>query len=76
MAGAAWLNDDLPFPDGPIDVTHRHSSLSLRLRWEYLAGAEADARALLGRPLTHEELVRTLARYPGDIGSPARPMPG
>jgi len=43
MAGPAWLNDDLPFPDGPMGVTHRLSSLNLRYRWEYLAAAEADA---------------------------------
>ena len=74
MDGAAWLNDDLPLPDGPMCVTHRLSSLNLRFRWEYLAAAEAEARARLGRPLTHEELVRVLARYPGDIGSSARPL--
>ena len=76
MTGPAWLNDDLPFPDGPMGVTHRLSSLNLRFRWEYLAAVEADARARLGRPLTQEELVRVLARYPGDIGSAARPLTG
>lgn len=32
MNGAAWLNDDLPLPDGPMGVTHRLSPLNLRFR--------------------------------------------
>jgi len=38
---------------------------------QFLAGAERESRRRLGRPLTAEELVRVLRRYPGDIVIPA-----
>ena len=33
---------------------------------EFIAGAEEEHRRLTGRPMTAEELARTLRRYPGD----------
>ena len=41
-------------------------SLSARLRAEFLAGAEERSLRELGRRLTPAELVRVMARYPGD----------
>jgi hypothetical protein len=41
--------------------------LRQRFRTEFIAGAEEDSRRRLGRPLTHDELVRVLRRYPGAL---------
>jgi hypothetical protein len=43
------------------------TSLNLRLRAAFIAGAEEDSRRRLGRGLTREELERVLRRYPGDV---------
>jgi hypothetical protein len=74
MTGTTWLNDDLPLPDGGMDVTHPLSPLNIRLRWEFLTAAEAESRRRRGRPLTNDELLRVLVRYPGNIGTPGRPL--
>jgi hypothetical protein len=41
--------------------------MNLRLRGEFIAGAEEGHRRLTGRPMTAEELERVLRRYPGDV---------
>jgi hypothetical protein len=40
--------------------------MNLRLRAEFMAGAEEEWRKRTGRPMTVEELERVLRRYPGD----------
>jgi hypothetical protein len=45
----------------------RHHHLRIRLRIEWLAGAEEEHRRRTGRPMTAEELERVLRQYPGDV---------
>jgi hypothetical protein len=45
----------------------RRERLRVRLRIEWLAGAEEEHRRRTGRPMTSEELEQVLRRYPGDI---------
>jgi hypothetical protein len=49
----------------PVDARRRQ--LRERLRAEWIAGAEAEWRRRLGRPMTAAELERVLKRYPGDL---------
>lgn len=44
----------------------RWRRLNLRLRAEFIAGAEAEWCKRTGRPMTAEYLERVLRRYPGD----------
>jgi hypothetical protein len=41
--------------------------MNLRLRAEFIAGAEEEWRKRNGRPMTAGELERVLRQYPGDI---------
>jgi hypothetical protein len=43
----------------------RGRRLEERLRSEFVAGAEAEWRRRVGRPLTRMELLRVLRHYPG-----------
>jgi hypothetical protein len=43
-----------------------HERLRIRLRIEWLAGAEEEHRRRTGRPMTADELERVLSHYPGD----------
>lgn len=45
----------------------RHHDLRIRLRIEWLAGAEQEHRRRTGRPMTAEELEALLRQYPGDV---------
>ena len=54
-------------PERPIDPADWQRQMNLRLRVEFIAGAEEDSRQRLGRGLTKEELERVLRRYPGDV---------
>jgi hypothetical protein len=54
-------------PERPIDAADWQRQMNLRLRAEFIAGAEEDWRQRTGRPMTVEELKRVLRRYPGDI---------
>ena len=54
-------------PERPIDPADWQRRMNLRLRAEFIAGAEEDSRRRLGRGLTKEELERVLPRYPGDV---------
>lgn len=54
-------------PERPIDPADWPRQMNLRLRLEFIAGAEEDSRRRLGRGLTNEELERALRRYPGDV---------
>ena len=36
-------------------------------RAEFMARAEAESMRSLGRPLTRDEMMRVLRRYPGDL---------
>jgi hypothetical protein len=54
-------------PEHLIDPADWQRRMNLRLRGEYLAGAEEEWRRRTGRPMTAEELARVLRQYPGDI---------
>jgi hypothetical protein len=54
-------------PERPIDAADWQRQMNLRLRAEFIAGAEEDWRQRTGRPMKVEELERVLRRYPGDI---------
>jgi hypothetical protein len=54
-------------PERPIDPADWQRRMNLRLRAEFIAGAEEEWRKRTGRPMTAEELERELRRYPGDI---------
>jgi hypothetical protein len=41
--------------------------LNVRLRMEWIAGAEGEWRRRTGRPMTAEELRRVVQQYPGDV---------
>ena len=56
-------------PERPIDPADWQRQMNLRLRAEFIAGAEEDSRKRLGRGLTAEELERVLRWYPGDVSS-------
>jgi hypothetical protein len=49
-------------PERPIDAADWQRHMNLRLRAEFIAGAEEDSRRRLGRGLTKEELERVLPR--------------
>jgi hypothetical protein len=49
-------------------MDERRKQLNMRLRAEFVAGAEEESRRALGRGLTGDELERVLRRYPGDVG--------
>ena len=49
------------------EIDYETPALNLRLRSEFIAGAEEDSQRRLGRGLTEEELQRVLRRYPGDV---------
>ena len=49
----------------------RRRRLDERARAEFFAGAEEGWRKRTGRPMTAEELVPVLRRYPGDLKAPA-----
>jgi hypothetical protein len=53
-------------PECPIDPADWQRKMNLRLRAEFIAGAEEDSHRRLGRGLTKEELEGVLRRYPGD----------
>jgi hypothetical protein len=53
-------------PERPIDPADWQRKMNLRLRAEYIAGAEEGSRKRYGRPMTAAELERVLRRYPGD----------
>jgi len=50
----------------PIDAGDWPRHMTLRLRAEFIAGAEEEWRNRTGRPMSAEELGRVLRRYPGD----------
>jgi hypothetical protein len=54
-------------PERPIDAADWQRRMNLRLRAEFIAGAEDEWRRRTGRPMTNEELERVLRRYPGDV---------
>jgi hypothetical protein len=54
-------------PERPIDPADWQRRLNLRLRAEFIAGAEEEWRKRTERPMTAEELERVLRRYPGDM---------
>ena len=54
-------------PERPIDPADWQRQMNLRLRAEFIAGAEEESRRRLGRGLTAAELARVLRRYPGDV---------
>jgi len=47
-------------------ITPRRKRLQVRLRMQYLAGAEEEHRLRTGHQMTVEELEQVLLRYPGD----------
>jgi hypothetical protein len=54
-------------PERPIDPADWQRRMNLRLRAEFIAGAEEEWRKRTGREMTAEELERVLRRYPGDV---------
>jgi hypothetical protein len=54
-------------PERPIDRADWQRQMNLRLRAEFITGAEEEWRRRTGRPMTAEELARVLRRYPGDV---------
>lgn len=48
------------------DREHRRR-LNVRLRMEWIAGAEEEWRRRTGRSMTAEELERVVRQYPGDV---------
>jgi hypothetical protein len=54
-------------PERPIDPADWQRKMNLRLRAEFIAGAEEEWQRRHGRPMTKEELERVLRRYPGDV---------
>lgn len=54
-------------PERPIEPADWQRRMNIRLRAEFIAGAEEESRKRLGRGLTNEELERELRRYPGDV---------
>jgi hypothetical protein len=56
-------------PPRRLDPADWRRHVNERLRLEFIAGAEAQSRNLLGRGLTAEELALLLRNYPGDISA-------
>jgi hypothetical protein len=54
-------------PERPIDPADWQRHMNLRLRAEFIVGAEEEWRKRNGRPMTAQELERVLRRYPGDV---------
>ena len=54
-------------PERPIDPADWQRKMNLRLRAEFMTGAEEEWHRRNGRPMTAEELERVLRRYPGDV---------
>jgi hypothetical protein len=54
-------------PERPINPADWQRKINLRLRAEFIAGAEEEWAKGNGRPMTAEELERVLRRYPGDV---------
>jgi hypothetical protein len=54
-------------PERPIDAADWQRQMNLRLRAEFITGAEEEWRKRIGRPMTASKLERVLRRYPGDI---------
>jgi hypothetical protein len=54
-------------PERPIDPADWQRRMNVRLRAEFIAGAEEEWRKRNGRPMTAEELERVLRRYPADV---------
>ena len=54
-------------PERPIDPADWQRRVNLRLRAEFIAGAEEEWRRRTGRAMTAEELERVLPPYPGDV---------
>jgi hypothetical protein len=54
-------------PERPIDPADWQRKMNLRLRIEFIAGAEEENRRRTGQPMTAEALERVLRRYPGDL---------
>ena len=54
-------------PARPVDEPDWQHHLDLRLRGEFIAGAEEEWRKRTGRRMTAEVLERVLRRYPGDL---------
>ena len=54
-------------PVRPIDRADWQPRMNVRLRMEFIAGAEEERRKRTGRPMTAAEPVRVLRRYPGDV---------
>ena len=52
---------------GPEARRLRREHLRIRLRIEWLAGAEEEHRRRTGRPMTADELEGALRQYPGDM---------
>ncbi len=69
-----WSDADIPMRPRVMTIVHPLSPLNVRCRLEFLAAAEEEAQRRFGRSLTVEELERVLRRYPGDIGSRAKPL--
>ena len=52
----------------PPETARQHRwRLNVRLRLEWIAGAEEEWRRRTGRPMTAEELERVVGQYPGDV---------
>jgi hypothetical protein len=54
-------------PSRPVDQAEWQRHMNVRLRAEFITGAEEEWRKRAGRPMTAEELERVLRRYPGDV---------
>ena len=54
-------------PERPIDPADWQRQMNLRLRMEFIVGAEEEFRKRTGRPMTTDELGHVLRRYPGDV---------
>ena len=54
-------------PSRAVDPADWQRHMNLRLRAEFIAGAEEEWRKQTGRPMTAEDLERMIRRYPGDL---------
>jgi len=61
------MTEELESTRPPFDQANARRHLNLRLRAEYIAGAEEEWRKWTGRSMTAEEVVRVLRRYPGGV---------
>jgi hypothetical protein len=63
-------------PSRPVDQAEWQRHINVRLRAEFMAGAEEERRKHTGRPMTAAELRRVLRSYPGDLyGGQAQRVP-